>query len=641
MKIRTILPGRQITLWLSLLLMMPPVALAGKYDVANIPEHLKENAIAVIRENHQVFDVSNENRARYTERLVITILERRGEALADLRVHYDSFRRVRNYKGTLYDAKGNKIRDLRRNEFIDQSATSSFSLYDDNRLLYTDIYRSQFPFTVEFEYELEYRKGFFVPDWVPQYRSELAIENSTFTIITPNGIDYRYQAYNAEGLEPLVETDSRRTTRRWALENTPAIKSEPYMPSFRRLAPYLMVGSNQFRYDGNPGSMSTWQDYGRWIAGLNRGRQNLPQETRARVQELVAGVDDPLEKVRIIYEFMQARTRYVSIQLGIGGLQPFDAATVDRNGYGDCKALVNYTQALLQEAGINSYYTLVYMGSSSYHVKPDFPNKAFNHVILCVPLEQDTLWLECTSNHFPVGFIGSDNSNRYVLLITPEGGKLTRTPRYEHAHNHRERSIQVKLLANGNVEFWKQTWYRGLRYEDRLGLSLQGPAAQRRHLQQNLGINNPEIVELSFEQDRQPNPVLTEQLQVKTNQYVSRAGNRILFQPSIMTQMGSAPAVMANRVHPVQLGASGLYTDTVAWELPAGFSVTHIPEAIQIDNEFGYFSNSYEVKDNQLIFQRAFYTRWGIHPPEKYPDFVEFFRTVHNADRAQVIISRD
>ena len=624
-----------------MLLLLPHLALAGKYDVANIPEHLKENAIAVVRENHRVFDVSNENRARYTERKVITILERRAEGLADLRVHYDSFRRVRNYKGTIYDAQGNKIRDLRKNEFTDQSATSSFSLYDDNRVLYTDIYRSQLPFTVELEYELEYRKGFFFPDWYPLYRTELAIENSSFTIITPNGMDYRYRAYNAEGLEATMDKDNRRTSHHWALENIPAIKSEPYMPSFHRLAPYLMVGANQFRYDGTAGSMESWQDYGRWVVELNRGRQVLPQETRARVQELVAGVEDPVEKVRIIYEFMQSRTRYVSIQLGIGGFQTFDAVTVDRNGYGDCKALVNYTQALLQEAGINSFYTLVYSGTASIPVKPDFPNKAFNHVILAVPLEQDTLWLECTSNLIPMGFIGEGNANRYVLLITPEGGKLIRTPHYGHEHNHRERSIQVQLLPNGNVEFWKQTWYRGLRYEDRFGLSLQGPAAQRRHLQQNLGINNPEIIELTYEQVRQPNPVLTEQLQVKTNQYVSRAGNRILFQPSIMTQMGNTPALMANRVHPVQLASSGLYTDTVAWELPAGFSVTHIPEAIQIDNEFGFFSNSYEVKDNQLVFRRSFYTKRGIHPPEKYPDFVEFFRTVHNADRAQVIISRD
>ncbi len=38
---------------------------------------------------------------------------------------------------------------------------------------------------------------------------------------------------------------------------------------------------------------------------------------------------------------MQGKTHYISIQVGIGGYQPFLASDVDRLNYGDCKALVN------------------------------------------------------------------------------------------------------------------------------------------------------------------------------------------------------------------------------------------------------------------------------------------------------------
>ncbi|NJM26365.1 MAG: hypothetical protein HC859_13660, partial [Bacteroidia bacterium] len=105
----------------------------------------------------------------------------------------------------------------------------------------------------------------------------------------------------------------------------------------------------------------------------------------------------------------------MSIQLGIGGWQPFEASVVDKNGYGDCKALSNYAVAMLKEAGIKGYYCLVQAGEEPAKLDPMFAENHFNHIIVAVPLKQDTVWLECTSQTNPYGYLGEFTGDRQAL----------------------------------------------------------------------------------------------------------------------------------------------------------------------------------------------------------------------------------
>jgi hypothetical protein len=141
------------------------------------------------------------------------------------------------------------------------------------------------------------------------------------------------------------------------------------------------------------------------------------------------------EKIKRIYNYMQQNFRYVSIQLGIGGLRPFSADFTDKKKYGDCKALSNYMMAALKAVNIKSHVAIINASFNQEPVDADFPANNFDHVILCIPYAKDSIWLECTSSTAEFGELGTFTENRNALLITDNGGVLVPTPKSQHTSN--------------------------------------------------------------------------------------------------------------------------------------------------------------------------------------------------------------
>ncbi|HEY4148413.1 MAG TPA: transglutaminase-like domain-containing protein [Chitinophagaceae bacterium] len=95
----------------------------------------------------------------------------------------------------------------------------------------------------------------------------------------------------------------------------------------------------------------------------SRMRDQLPDEAKKKIHALTDSLHNEREKINAVYRFLQQNTHYVSIQLGIGGWQPFDAAYVYNKRYGDCKALSNYMVAMLREIGISGNSVLIRGGA--------------------------------------------------------------------------------------------------------------------------------------------------------------------------------------------------------------------------------------------------------------------------------------
>lgn len=627
-----------VLLSLVLWLVMPVAAFAARNAA---PTDLTAGANVVINSQETVFTVASPGSATKTFKTKITILNENGLHRAKLHVPYDKLEKVMYVKGTSYDKTGKKIKTLKASDISDVSAISDISLFEDNRVKIANLSHTVYPFTVEFEYQTVSSNMLFYPTWRPLNEEKLSVEKATFTVIMPAAMKLRYREVNMEQ-KGTSRTEGEQQIYTWQVSNLTPFKSEPYMPYWGDLIPAVHTAPTDFEVQGYAGNMSNWLDYGQWINKLNAGRDVLPEATKAKIAALVADAKTPEEKVKRVYEYLQNNTRYISIQLGIGGWQPFEASFVDSKGYGDCKALTNYTQAMLKTIGIESYHALINAGEDAPMLMTDFPSSQFNHVILSVPMQSDTLWLECTNQTESAGYTGSFTGNRKALLVTPEGGKVVNTPTYTAAHNAQHRTVTVKLDDKGNGTANVLTRYTGQEHETHRSVMLNASSEdQRKWLYRNIDIPAFEVKSFSFSLKKGKLPEVTEKLDLTLRQCATLSGKRMFLAPNLMNKWDSTPNAVENRKWDVVRSLAYTNTDTVIYEMPAGYTLEYKPNDAAYNTEFGIFKTNTKVDGQKVVYVRTLQMHKGHYKPEAYAKMLEFMNSIVKSDSQQLVFVKN
>src|SRR5258708_18211858 len=146
-----------LTLALGIALVINAQAGEIKYPVSSIPEELKQNVDAVVREDFKRFTILSKNHAQQVVRFVVTILNERGNDHAEHSVDYDRLTKVVDISGAVYDANGKPIKKLKNKDISDRVSYDGASLFTDNRVKTLDLSQAVYPYTVEIEYELEFK----------------------------------------------------------------------------------------------------------------------------------------------------------------------------------------------------------------------------------------------------------------------------------------------------------------------------------------------------------------------------------------------------------------------------------------------------------------------------------------------------
>ena len=611
----------------------------GEYAVSKIAAGLLKNANAVLRSEELRFEIKSTKETILTSHFVITILNEKGDQWADFFEHYNKYRSINDFEGVLYDANGKQLKKIKKKDLVDLSGVSDESLMEDSRIRRHNFYYRVYPYTVEYTVLIENKATLFFPMWSPQRGENLSVESSSITVVSDRDYVVRYKAFG-NASEPKIREEKGKKIMTWSAANMNSIIREPFSPMWHELTTIVIFGPSEFQMDDYKGNMRSWQDFGKFVHTLRQGRDQLPPSIKEVVHAIADRLPDPKEKIARLYEYMQKHTRYISIQLGIGGWQPFAASDVAAKGYGDCKALTNYMYSLLQEAGIKSFYAMIRAGKNANYITEDFPSQQFNHVILCVPLSnKDSVWLECTSQTMPAGYLGDFTADRPALLVDESGGKLVRTPKYAMSENVQSRTIKASLEESGTLNIIAKNAYSGMQQDDIHGMiNSLSKEKVKEHLQEQFNFATYDINTFDYRENKSEAPVINETLDITVSNYATITGKRLFIVPNVMTRTGSKLSVDTARKYDILLNFEYKDIDSVEILLPAGYTPESMPKDAAIKSRFGQYTTSIRLKENKLFYYRTMEHYSGRFPAAQYGELAEFANAVYKADRTRVVL---
>lgn len=618
-----------ILIWVAILTTSITCSAKQYYKTSDIPDSLLTSANAVIR----LFNTQyvREDAEIYVKQVTIvtTVLNKRGQSEAWLVIPYDRNSKVTLQKALIYNKNGDIIKKYKKNDLLDSPNNQSFTLFSDNRIKHLHPVSTTYPYTVEYQYSIENNGTVGFPSWLPQSGFDVSTESALLSVTSPQELALKSKALNHEFSFGKTVADGV-VTHTWKVANLKAIKYEANSLPYSELIPMVLLTPVDIAFEGTTGDFTSWNSYGKWVNQLITDRNHLTPATVTAIRALTDTIADDYNKVKAVYKYMQNRTRYVNIALGIGGFQPLDAIDVDEKGYGDCKALSNYTKTLLGIIGIESFYTEIGATKNQEIKYPDFPSAYHtNHIILCVPLSEDTVWLECTSQNLPCGFLSTVCSNRYALCITDDGGKLVKTPTYKTEDNIRSSVCHTKLYTNGSAAIDLDVNYQDGLYSEIYSLIYSSAKEQREMLLKNLTSDGIHINKFAItdRSDRHAKGNLT--MQANVDNYAIFTGNRLIITPNLLLKQDDLYSVHSSRKHPLYRPIGVTYLDTIIIEIPENYEVEFMPSSLCAPCKCGTFKIKYEqIEATRIGIYRQLIIQNNTFDNETFVDINKFVSKV-------------
>ena len=595
---------------------------------------------AVCELDEQEFTVRGANKGVLRVHRIFRIYNQAGNKYGFVFTKLNKFIKTDKLKAELRNLDGEVIKKLSKDDIHEVSLFPGYVLYADDKTKYFDLSATTFPYLLEYSYEVKYKSLFYWPSWFPQ--REIPVERSIYTMTVPQDFAFQLQQHNLE-IEPVEKTEGGKRRLTFELMQIAPFEPEKNMPPEADHWMAVFFAPSRFDLAGYQGSTDSWDQIGKWYASLARKQYKLSSRNHQQTGEMVARCSSARDTVKTIYQYIQRKTRYVAISLGIGGYKPREAESVITTGYGDCKDLTTLFISMLRSIGREAFPVLIRTRDEG-SVLVDFPSNQFNHVIACVPADSDTLWLDCTGAYCPFGELPWQDEGCRSLVVMEDTAALISTPISSAEENTHHRSIHAVLLPEGTLEIKGtisatgnfESYYRGL-------LNSYDPTEKKEWLRGLIGSYAPnhKLVTSDFEGVPDLDCPFSIGFTAELNGYATTSGNEFLLNLNLLSRVDAEDIPREEeRKYPVDHTYPYATVDELTLDIPEDFVATIVPDDRQLTSPCGSFQTTYHADSSRLTYERSRTVTRRLVLPASFEDYKGFLSKVCAADQSFVVLRR-
>ncbi len=567
-------------------------------------------------------------------RVIIQINSPSDNEYCEFEIPYSKNESLEELSASIKDVNGNLVRKLTKKEITTSSYFSNIAFFSDNMVKSFTMLHNQYPYLIELSYNYEYASFLSIARWDPIWDTAISTEKASLSFTFPKDYLFKKEVRGIDSANEQTTNEELRTIK-WTSSYVSANKWNSFMPPMATLNPRVILTPEKFNYI-EVGSFKSWETFGEWENLICKDLDVLPLQEQTIVDKLIGNSTDRKEIISKLYHYLQDNTHYTLVEIDFGGMQPYPADYVCKNRYGDCKALSNYLKALLRYKNIESSFVLVKAGENKEEINPNFPAQQFNHVFLCVPMTNDTIWLECTSNTSPINYLGTFTQNRTGFLIKQGKSHLVNLPALKETDCLNTAVIHYESDENDKSMVETAFRFRGKAYEQLVSLYKHGTNSEKEDLVnsflpfKNVKLNNWAIVS----SDRDATFIdLKANVEVK-KPYAQIANFLRIDHPTLLLPTFEKEN---DRLFDVMLHYPISSVDTIYYSSDFPGMKLKDQANIVVDSKYGHFEIVKSLTDKTLTVVRKLSIPAQTIPLKEYPEFYKFYTAINNSAKSTLL----